>query len=391
MTQPEPQEGALAFPCKGCGAKLSYDAGAQSMVCPYCGHNEAIASAGGGAGGGAMVRDIPIEEGMRMATRGLGTPVTTISCKDCGATVNVGQGERTTECAFCGSKQVLGQQTNETAIRPESLVPFKIAKDEANKRFGAWLSGLWFRPSNLKKMASLQEMGGVYVPFWAFNAFVASYWTAERGHHYYEEESYTATENGQSVQKTRRVQKTRWESASGQRSDQHQDVLVCAGKGLPTDLVDRFSTFDAKQLTPYRPEFIAGWRAEAYAIDLMPGWDGGQQKIATVQIAKCGGDVGGDTHRGLDVSNTFTNVSFKHVLLPIWIAAYRYNDKVFRFLVNGQTGEVVGKAPWSVWKIVLLVAVILAIIGTIIALASHGKASESTGMISFPFSITVAA
>ena len=370
---------AQSFPCAACGAKLTYDASTQSMTCGSCGRQEAVGGVGGGSGGGvAMVRDIPIEQGMQMAARGLGAQVTTIECKECGAKVNVGQGERTTECAFCGSKQVLAQGTNESAIRPESLLAFRIPKEDANKRFAAWLSGLWFRPSDLKKMASVQEMGGVYVPFWAFNSQVQSRWNAERGHYYYEEERYTETVDGKSVQRTRQVQRTRWEPASGSRNDAYQDVLVCAGRGLPTELVATFSTFDTKQLTPYKPEYLAGWRAEAYAIELLPGWQTGQEKIATSQNGRCAGDVGGDTHQNLRVSNAFSSVSFKHLLLPIWIAAYRYNGKVFRFLVNGQTGEVVGKAPWSVWKIAALVVVILAIVGALIALATRGQSSGSS-------------
>jgi DNA-directed RNA polymerase subunit RPC12/RpoP len=321
---------AQTFPCRNCGAQLQYDAASRGMACPFCGYKEAVQAApivasqdrvaGVPAGG---IRDIPIEEGMHLAARGLGAPVTTIACKECGATVNVGQGERTTACAFCGSKQVLAAQTNEQAIRPESLVPFLITKEDANKRFGDWLASLWLRPSDLKRMAKVNEMGGVYVPYWTYNSSVYSQWTAERGWHYYVDETYTATENGQSVQRTRRVQRTRWEPAAGARNDWFQDVLVCAGRGLPTDLAEKLSSFDTKQLVVYQPHYLAGWRAEAYALDLLPGWQRAQQKIASVQEGRCGQDVGGDTRRNLSVMNQYSRTTFKHVLLPIWIAGYR--------------------------------------------------------------------
>jgi DNA-directed RNA polymerase subunit RPC12/RpoP len=368
---------AQTFPCRNCGAQLQYDAATRGMACPFCGFKEAVQASGGtspdrvaGAQAGT-VRDIPIEEGMQMAARGLGAPVTTIQCKDCGATVNVGQGERTTQCAFCGSKQVLAAQTNEAAIRPESLLPFAITKDDANKRFADWLGTLWFRPSNLKRMAKVQEMGGVYVPYWTFNSSVYSQWSAERGWYYYVEETYTATENGQSVTRTRRVQQTRWEPAGGARNDWYEDLLVCAGRGLPADLAEKLSSFNCKQLVAYQPQYLAGWRAEAYALELMPGWQRAQQKIATSQEGRCAGDVGGDTRRNLMVQNQYSRTTFKHVLLPIWIAAYRYGGKPYQFLVNGQTGEVVGKAPWSFWKIFFLVASILIAIGAAIAIYSY--------------------
>ena len=304
------------------------------------------------------------KRGCASRARGLGTPVTQVSCNDCGATVNVTPGEQTAKCAFCGSQQVLAQEAPGTAIRPESLVPFLVDKAGANQKFEQWLARLWFRPSDLKKMARLHEMGGVYIPFWTFDAWVRSTWHAEAGFHYYETEFYTDEDGNR---ETRQVQRTRWEPASGWRNDFFDDTLVCASKGLPPALVAKFRSFDTKQLSPYKPEFLAGWRAEAYAVDLMPAWGTAQDDMCRAQQIRCAGDVPGDTHRNLHVQNNFSNVTFKHILLPIWIAAYRYKGKPYQFLVNGQTGEVVGKAPWSVLKISLFTVAILALIGALVA------------------------
>jgi hypothetical protein len=138
---------------------------------------------------------------------------------------------------------------------------------------------------------------------------------------------------------------------------------VCASQGLPRELADQLKTFNTQQLVPYSPGFLAGWRAEEYAVDLENGFGFAQQKMAAEQQSRCARDVPGDTHRNLSVDNTFSAVTFKHVLLPLWLAAYRYNDKVFRFLVNGQTGEVVGKAPWSWIKITLFVLTLVIVAG----------------------------
>jgi DNA-directed RNA polymerase subunit RPC12/RpoP len=355
------------FPCKNCGAKLTYDAGTQSMKCPYCGFEQAVQVQAQGP------REIPIEEGMRLAARGFGAPVTQVSCRDCGATVNVTPGEQTAKCAFCGSQQVLAQESAGTAIRPESLVPFRVDKATANKSFEAWLGTLWFRPNDLRKMAKLQEMGGVYIPFWTFDANVQSNWTADAGYYYYETEEYRDQEGNT---QTRQVQRTRWEFASGWRSDFFDDMLVCASKGLPQELVVKFQTFDTKQLVVYQPHFLSGWRAESYAIELLPAWGLGQQKMADVQQSRCARDVPGDTHRNLCVNNQFSNVTFKHVLLPIWIAAYRYNGKPYQFLVNGQSGEVVGKAPWSFWKIFLFTLLCIALVTAAVLAYLHFKEPE---------------
>ena len=371
-----PNEAGQSFPCGNCGAKLHYDAGSQALKCPYCGHQQAVPESH--AGPAAAPREIPIEEGLRLAQRGLGAPVTEVACNDCGATVSVSAGEQTAKCAFCGSHQVLSREAAGTQIRPESLVPFKVDKAAANNLFAQWLGSLWFRPNDLRKMAKLQEMGGVYIPFWTFDAQVASRWTADAGYYYYETEYYTDS-NGN--QQSRRVQKVRWESAWGQRSDFYDDTLVCAGKGLPPELVAKFQTFDTKQLIPYQPHYLAGWRAESYAVDLMPAWGTAQLSMSAGQEQKCSRDVPGDTQRNLSVQNQFSAVTFKHVLLPIWIAAYRYGDKPYRFLVNGQTGEVVGKAPWSFWKIFFFS---LAIVALVVGIALAMDAGKKPRVVSPP-------
>jgi DNA-directed RNA polymerase subunit RPC12/RpoP len=371
MTSPGQNPVSEGFKCPGCGAQLAWNPAANAMTCEHCGQKQGVAVATGG------IRSIPLEEGMRLAQRGLGTPVQTIGCKECGATVNVGAGERTTKCPFCGSLQVLGQDTDANAIRPESLLPFGVTKQVANERFAVWLKSRWFRPNDLARMGKVEEMGGVYVPYWSFDSAVRSQWSAERGYYYYENEAYEETDaNGNRQTRTRQMQRTRWEPASGGRDDYYGDVLVCAGKGLPEALAAKFVSFDVAKLVPYRPEFLAGWRAESYALDLMPGWEVGQGIIARSQEQRCAKDVGGDTSRALSVSNQYAQTAFKHVLLPVWIAAYRYRGKVFRFLVNGQTGEIVGDAPLSVAKIALFVLFIAAIIGAI-AFVVHGRSSTS--------------
>lgn len=351
MTLPE----AHRFPCSNCGANLVYDAASRAMICPYCRSQHEV----GAAPAGDSIREIPIEEGYRLALRGLGAPLLAITCTECGATVNVSEGERTAECAFCASHKVLPRSADPNLIRPESLVPFQVDKEAAKKRFASWIRKLWFRPSDLRKLARVEAMGGVYIPFWTFDAQVHSSWSADAGYYYYVSESYTITVNGRSERRSRRVRKTRWSPASGRRFDAYDDELVCGSRGLPEDLVRRVSSFDTQRLIPYSPQFLAGWRAESYAIDLLDAWELGKASIERQQERRCAGDIPGDTYRFLRVNNELSHITFKHVLLPIWIATFRYRGKPYRFLVNGQTGEIAGKAPWSVPKILLLVVIVL--------------------------------
>ena len=370
MNQPQPDTDATAPACEqfhvrctGCGATLTYAASAGKLKCEYCGTEVDITA----PNGPQAIVEHDLEEALVSPTvpRGLGTDSRTVSCESCGATMQVAPDVVADRCDFCGSPRVAMHNADTDLIRPESLVPFHIDRDGAQSRFRQWLHSLWFRPSDLEKIATLRDLAGVYVPYWTFDASVDSRWTAMSGFYYWETESYTTTENGQTVTKTRQVQKTRWVPSSGSRADQYNDVLVCASHGLPPDLADRLSTFDTGKLVPYEPAYLAGWKAESYAVGLPSAWKTGHERMCQSQYARCGADVPGDTHMNLNVSNRFSDKTFKQIFLPVWLAAYRYGDTVYRFLVNGQTGEIEGKAPLSWGKIVLFVLALLAAAGLV--------------------------
>jgi ribosomal protein S27E len=345
---------------------MTYDAGAQKLRCDHCGSVQDVPQMGAE---GTHIQVYDLASGVRAEQMGgMGRPALAVRCKECGASVQFEQGSTATACAFCGSSYVAPQEVSAKAIRPESLVPFRVDANAARSAFSTWLGKLWFRPSDLKKMADLQQIEGMYVPFWAYNSDVLSAWTAMAGYHY-----YVTVPKTDSQGKTRMVRerRTNWVPAWGNRQDRYDNVLVCASQGLPDDLVRKVQNFDCNQLAPYNPAYLSGWKAEEYVVDLQQGWGTASKRIADEQFKRCGRDVPGDTHRALSVNNTFRTVTWRHILLPLWIAAYRYKQKVYRFLVNGQTGEVVGKAPWSVVKILALVLVLLAVAGTITFFATR--------------------
>jgi len=357
-----PRQGG-AHSCPNCSADMVFDATSQSLKCGHCGATVPIA----GAAGQQAIVEYDLASGLAAsAATGLGAAVRTLRCQECGASVSFEERVTSTTCEFCGSAQVLPQEQNRNLIRPGSVLPFKVDQAKASSAFKAWISRLWFRPSDLKHRAAVSQMAGVYVPYWTFDAMVHSSWTAQAGYYYYETEHYMDRDSsGKTVHRTRQVRRTRWQPAWGSRQDFYDDVLVCASKGIPDDLKRKLEPFDTHALVPYTPAVLAGWKAEEYAVDLNSAWKMGLERIEASQYQRCGADVPGDTHAALHVTSRYANTTFKHVLLPVWISAFRYGDKVYRFLVNGQTGEVTGKAPWSVAKIVLF---ILAMLGLVTAI-----------------------
>jgi len=358
---------AERFKCESCGAEQKYDAATKKLRCDFCGAVRDVPK-----GQGAIVEH-DLFAGIEALPHGLGVDDTKVArCKECGAQVHFNGAKTATSCAFCGSASILVQEENRKLLRPESLVPFAIEKKRANEEFARWIKKLWFRPSDLKRLATVQELGGIYVPFWTYDAEVASSWTADAGYYYYVTEEYEVVENGETVVKTREIRHTRWESAWGQRADDFDDVLVCASVGLPAGLAASLQTFDTRSLVPYTPGYLAGWSAEEYAVDLQAGFELAKIGMDAEQVRRCGQDVPGDTQRGLDVRSQYSALTFKHVLLPIWIAAYRYRGEIYRFLVNGQTGEVQGKAPYSWIKITLFALAVAAVLAIAILFATKG-------------------
>jgi DNA-directed RNA polymerase subunit RPC12/RpoP len=363
-------QGARQFPCKQCGAGQTFAPGTRELVCPYCGHRDVIPVTP------EAIAEYDLEEALLRLprTEGWGLETRSLHCSNCGATIVFAAGQTAGRCAFCGSNRVLDQEARQGLIRPESLVPFRITRSEAVQRFQVWLRRLWFRPTDLKQLGRLQAITGAYLPFWTFDAFTTSHWTAEAGYHYYETETYEERDaQGNLVTRTRQVQRTRWEPASGFHEEFFDDVLVCASQGVPEGLVQQLCTYDLADLTPYDPSFLAGFVAEEYRVDLPTGWQKARALIQSAVNAACADAVPGDTHRFLNVRTAFSQMRFRHTLLPLWIAAYEYRNRSYRFLVNGQTGEIHGEAPFSPWKIAAAVLLALAIALVIFFLTQSGQ------------------
>ncbi len=136
-----------------------------------------------------------------------------------------------------------------------------------------------------------------------------------------------------------------------------------ASTSLPTRLGDDLTPWDLGQLQPYTPDFLAGFQAEGYTVALADGHATARDRMARVIESDVRRDIGGDEQRVNSIDTRHGDETFKHILLPVWMAAYKYSGKSYRFVVNGQTGEVQGERPYSWWKIgftVLLVAALVA-------------------------------
>lgn len=334
------------FPCKTCGARLSFEPGTVDLVCSHCGQAQHIPQS-----------EDEIEEldfASTLAGLTAEAPVMetqAVRCSGCGAETQFPDGKIAGDCAFCGAPIVVQQAAVTRAIKPQGLLPFKITRKQVQESYIKWLNGLWFAPNNLRKRAESEKVHGIYVPYWTYDSSTESFYCGERGDDYYVTETYVL--NGKT--QTRTVRKTRWTFVSGVVWRNFDDVLVIATNSLPTRLAEALEPWDLPLTTGYSDEFLAGFEAQTYNIDLKQGFSIAQQKMDAVIRQDIRRDIGGDHQRIHSVKTAHRNVTYKHLLLPIWLSSYRYNEKIYRFLVNGRTGEVQGQRPWSWWKITLAV------------------------------------
>ena len=343
------------FPCAGCGARLSFAPGTRELKCEHCGTANAIAEDDG------RVEELDFETYLKALEGNLETAEEErVRCDKCGAEQTLQPGLFASRCTFCGTGIVSKSYANRR-IKPQSIVPFQVDRGRAQESFRNWVRKLWLAPNDLKRYAQSDAgLAGVYLPFWTYDCRTSSDYRGQRGDDYYTTETYTTrNSSGQDVTQTRQVRHTRWTPVSGQVAHFHDDVLVMASSSLPGHIVDSAERWNLGALVPYKPEFVSGFQAEAYRIGLSDGFPVAKATIDAHIRRLVERDIGGDQQRVENVATRYSDIKFKHVLLPVWISAYRYRDKAYRFVINGQTGEVSGESPKSWWKIAFLAAAIL--------------------------------
>jgi len=360
------------FPCPKCGARLDFDPSSRALQCPYCGAKEAIEPSA------KTVQERNWEDywnkqaGQETQIAGRASEV---ACTGCGAVILLQDQVATDKCPYCATHLENKPESSHGMIPPGGALPFKVKEQDAVKAFNEWVARRWFAPSAFKQFANLGQLTGSYVPFWTFDSMTYTYYTGERGDDYTVTENYVDTEtftekdaDGQDVTRTREVPKTRsvthtrWTNVSGEVQQFFDDVLIQASTSVPEPLCAQLPPWDLGALEDFKAEFLSGFLTERYTVGLRDGFEKARG-IMDVEIRHlCERDIGGDHQRLQLVQTQHVGVTFKHILLPVWLAAYRYLDKPFRILINGRTGKVSGDRPYSWIKIAMLVLSILAVI-----------------------------
>lgn len=353
------------YPCPDCGADLLYEPKDGFLTCSHCGGKEAIPKSP------ELVEERSFERYLQMRPQQLeqlAANALAVQCQSCGATVTFVPPEVARQCDFCGVQIVAQAKSADPTLAPEGVLPFSITSQQASAALRQWLQSRWFAPNALKTFAQPDAIQGVYLPFWTYDTHTTSFYTGERGDHYYTTETYYETDDkGNQVARTRQVQHTRWSDVSGTVERWFDDILVPASVSIPQQRLEALGPWDLAELRPYDPAFLSGFKAQRYQVDLARGFDHVQEVCKGVIRGDVTSAIGGDEQRIHNVTTNYSAITFKHLLLPVYAGAYRMNQKVFQIMVNGRTGEVLGDRPYSVGKIALFVGAILFVLMILVA------------------------
>ncbi|MFC3193513.1 hypothetical protein ACFODZ_04550 [Marinicella sediminis] len=349
------------FKCNHCGSDLDYAIGLHSLKCISCGHVDPIEAS-------ALDRYLVHDYKAAISQINYFDPSDIqheLKCENCGADFVLADNVHADECPYCDLNVVVPVQ-HERQLSPDGLLPFEVVQSAAEASFKKWINGLWFAPTALKRKAiQAKPILGAYLPIWAFDAQVDSEYEGQRGDNYTTYRNVRVKVNGKTVSRRQAVTKIRWRHRSGRVFNQFDDVLVLGSFTLPLKFQRFLSVWDLTQTREYNEKYLSGFRSELYQVSLPEGFKRAKDVMYQTIRATVKRDIGGDHQRIHHIDSTYHEVGFKLILAPMWISAFNFKNKSFRYVINGQNGKAHGERPWSIYKIigsVMMLAMIAALI-----------------------------
>jgi hypothetical protein len=282
-----------------------------------------------------------------------------VQCQSCKAIMVYEAARVGQNCEFCGSPALVAYEAIKAAIRPEGVLPFRIDRNRVREDIHRWWRSKWLAPGRLAKAALVDTVKSLYIPYWTFDASAHCPWDADAGYYYYVDVEGRDSKGNRIVRKERRV---RWEAASGEIDHTFDDELVPGTTGVAHDLLRQVEPFPTGEIVPYDTAFLSGHIVEQYQVGLTDAAGDSEAQMRATLEALCAQQVPGDTYRNLVIRPVFSARTFKHLLVPIWLLVYVFGSRSFQVVVNGYTGKVAGRYPYSPWKIFFLIVLALIVL-----------------------------
>ena len=340
--------------CVNCGADMAFDPKSGALKCDFCDSGKPIECVA------TYDRDYYkyVDEG-KVREGGF-----VYRCPNCDAETTVEDFSTAVDCPFCGATNIV--KTEElSGLKPDSVLPFTKEKNEVSLSALKYIKKKIFAPRKLKKTFAPDAFKGVYIPNFNFNADTFSNYNGTLGEYY-----QVTVGSGNNKRVETRV---RYFNVNGTMTKSYRDILMEASSHINQKVLNKLAPYDTANSVAYRAEFLAGFSAERYSTSLKdsfsfakPGIDADIRKSI---IAKYNADV----VQSLSVNTTYSPLTFKYMLLPLWICAYSYKTKLYNLFVNGRSAKVTGKVPVSPLRVLIAVLFGLGIVALFLGLYFTGK------------------
>jgi DNA-directed RNA polymerase subunit RPC12/RpoP len=331
------------FPCKQCGAKLYFSADDGQLKCSYCSYINIID------------KDIQnttkndYEETLAKLKKETFSQVEVEStkCSSCGAVFEFDKNIHSSSCPYCSSP-VVNDISLYKPIKPEAVLPFSIDESQARLMFKKWLDGMWFAPNKLKDYSSgSQKLKAIYIPYWIYDVDTHSYYKGRRGEKYYTSADLETRVDAKGGLRTGESQKIRWYDVKGELQKRFNDVIVIASSSIKHSLFN----WDLKNLLKYKESYLSGYESEVYSIELDDGFESAKKTMKSIILTDIKRQIGGDEQEVDHIDTIYKNIKYKLVLLPIYASAFRFEGKLYTYVINGRNGDIRGDRPYSIVKI----------------------------------------
>ncbi len=344
--------------CPNCGGTVVWDPESGMMACEFCGYKKELPKPEAGD-----IVEMDFKTAKIRASKDWGAVKKTVICQQCGGEAVYDGAETANTCPFCGSTSVMAVDDDKDVMAPGGVVPFSISSDKAAELFKKWIGGKLFAPNDAKKSCRAKDIHGIYLPYWTYDSDTDSTYTAMLG---FDRKVKDKDGNTKTV--------TDWRPTRGMYQEFIDDQLIYASKKTVNNYIKSVSQFDFSKLTNYSPEIVAGFVAERYSVGLDEGWGLAQKEIANTLKSHLGDKLKRQHHadrvKDIKMSTNYSNITFKYLLAPIWLAAFKYNSKIYNIVINGQTGKIAGESPISKIKVAIAIAIVVAIIALLIFLSN---------------------
>ena len=336
--------------CPSCGGKMSFDPKTGKLHCPHCETDVDIAE-----DPDFVAQELDFNKAEDAAPTNWGVDTKVVKCPSCGAQTIYDSTQISGTCPYCGANQVMDAQDQAKIMAPGGVIPFKVDQKTAAEKFKKWISGKFFCPGKAKQQAHADKFQGMYVPYWTFDADTRSNYTGEYG-------IDRKVDDGDGKSHT----ETDWHRTAGVYEESFDDMLECASERMNDGLMRSVSDFDTKQVKEYKSEYMAGFGAERYTIKMKAAWEKAKARMQSIIRSNIESKIrrqyNADHVQHVNAVTSFKNITYKYILAPVWISSFQFEGKTYRFMVNGETGKICGSTPVSKLKVILTIAVVIAVI-----------------------------